>query len=1151
MWNAKRQEKKAKGRLNAHRGYYEPRATRGLSDRVFFDPSRRRKARVIFSAGTLIIGVIAWLVFFAITVGLDGGLEAALPEPISTLKGHTASPRNSLLVEEEHGFDMPAIDLYAQQELQKYQCLNRAGQGAAPSQTLKVYAVVPAELPWATHSLNDSCDTLHVAMPTWFHFTELDGHVQVGKVSLETRQPLLEQSARDGTFGIMPVLQWDAAALGLLRAPNGPAKVSAALDVFLDQPAQAIDVKGYCIDASLLALVEGQTFSVLSRRVTSQLKSRGLETCVRLPSNASDGLLVIANRFFDTVVVKGYQEHWIGSAPQPLAGKRWLEEHIKTLKEHVAPSKLVVELGTHSMDWVSGSPRPEVLPFAKAMSALAQHDAFATLVPAVGNTRASYLDSGGLQHQLWLLDAISAHNQILTLKKHGIQALSLSGLGYEDPGIWAVLDQTTRGMTLPPVALKSVLLSNYVALTGSGPFVAPLSMPQMGKRTIKTDPETGEITSATYDKMPQAAAGKLYGEGEPNKVVLTFDDGPHPQHTPAALDILRQTQTPASFFVLGSSALASPDLVRRILAEGHELGSHTYSHPNMAEISASRAKMEANSTQLLINGITGKNMRLYREPYMRSGGPITSREVASLLPLEEAGYVIAGMNIVPRDWVEQTSDELADEIIRQVELNGGGVVLLHDGGGDQHQTVAALPRVISELRDKGYTFTTLADLLGVSPDILLPDGDPMTATLGNVSFFAMGSGWTVLQIAFWTVFAVGVARSASLLLLAARRQRHTTTPSGHEPSVTIVIPAYNEEQVIEQCIRKALLSEYPDFDIIVVDDGSSDDTYLKAASFLYHPLVTVLKQPNRGKAAALNAALDESQSDILICIDADSQIAPDAVRLLAAHFESPNVGAVAGKVVVGNRRNLLTRLQALEYVTSQAIERRAKEYINAITVVPGAIGAWRTTALMEAGIFSTETLTEDADMTMAIIRSKYKVLYEDRAIARTEVPASLTALMTQRLRWSLGMMQAGWKHLGATMEGRALGLVALPDLAVFGYLMPLLAPLADLFIVILIVEFVTDLGTADEHAKVITNPLLIAYLMLPALEMLSAISAFRLDAPEDRRLLLLLPLQRLFYRQILYLSVIRAVWRAATGSLANWGRMTRVGFQFDTAKRAS
>ncbi|WPZ31811.1 polysaccharide deacetylase family protein (plasmid) [Sulfitobacter sp. OXR-159] len=635
--------------MNAHRGYHEPRATRGLSDRVFFDPSRRRKARVIFSAGTLISGVIAWLLFFAITVGLDGGLEAALPEPISTLKGHTASVRNSLLVEGEHGSDMPAIDLYAQQELQKYQCLNRTGQGAAPSQTLKVYAVVSAELPWATHSFSESCNTIHVAMPTWFHFTELDGDVQVGEVSLETRQPLFKQRTEVGTFDIMPILQWDTAALGPLRTPTGPAKVSAALSDFLDQPSQTANVKGYCIDASSLALIEGQTFSILSRRLTSQFKSRGLETCVRLPSSAAASLLVIANRFFDTVVIKGYQEHWIGSAPQPLADKRWFNERIKAFQEHVAPSKLVVELGTHSLDWVSGSPRPEVLPFAKAMTALAQHDAFATLAPGSGNTRASYLDARGLQHQLWLLDAMTAQNQILTLKRYGIQALSLSGLGYEDPGIWAVLDQTTRGMTLPSAALESVLLSNYVALTGRGPFVAPRSMPQVGKRTIKISPETGEVTSAVYDEMPQAAAGKLYGEGEPNKVVLTFDDGPHPQHTPAALDILRQTQTPASFFVLGSNALASPDLIRRILAEGHELGSHTYSHPNMAEISASRAKVEANSTQLLINGITGKNMRLYREPYMRSGGPITSKEVASLLPLEEAGYVIAGMNIVPQD----------------------------------------------------------------------------------------------------------------------------------------------------------------------------------------------------------------------------------------------------------------------------------------------------------------------------------------------------------------------------------------------------------------------------------------------------------------------------------------------------------------------
>ena len=186
---------------------------------------------------------------------------------------------------------------------------------------------------------------------------------------------------------------------------------------------------------------------------------------------------------------------------------------------------------------------------------------------------------------------------------------------------------------------------------------------------------------------------------------------------------------------------------------------------------------------------------------------------------------------------------------------------------------------------------------------------------------------------------------------------------------------------------------------------------------------------------------------------------------------------------------------------------------------------------------------------MAVIRSEYQVLYEARAIAKTEAPTSLTALMTQRLRWSLGMMQAGWKHLGATVEGRKLGLVALPDLAIFGYLMPLVAPLADLFLIILAIDFFANLDTAkQDYVEIITNPLIIAYMALPLLEVISTAIAFRLDPYEDRRLMLLIPIQRVFYRQVLYVSVIRALWRAATGSLANWGRITRVGFQFDLVK---
>lgn len=1147
MHNIGRPKRNADKAARSERGYHETRTSRGLSDRVFLDPSHRRKTRVLFSLGTAVIGAVVWLILFAAMVGSNGGLEAALPEPISILKEQNIwSDRRGLPMEgDREAPSLAAIELHAQQEALKYQCVS----GDAPAQKQKVYAVIPAKLPWAAKSLPQSCDTLHVVLPTWFHITQAEGAAQVVGVSSGTRDPVLEYIEKSPQVDIMPLLQLDAAATRLLTTPDGAKQVTKALTNFFDRPSQDEAVTGYCLDASPLVPLTSRAFSTLGQEMAAALRRQEFTSCVKLPSSTPNTLLVLANRFFDTVIVNGYQEYWIGSAPQPLADKDWFKAHVVSLQEHVAPEKLVIELGTHAVDWVTGQPLPEIRSFAQTMSALAKEGGTAEFAPQAGNTRANYIDAQGLQHRVWMLDAASVQNQLLELQSQGVTAVGLSGLGYEDPGIWAALDQTGRGMTLSGARLKNVVLSDYVELFGEGPFVAPIAMPQVGRRAVQTDPTTQEVTSVSYSEMPRAGAVRLYGAGAPNKVVLTFDDGPHPQHTPAALDILRETQTPGAFFVLGNSAIAAPELVKRILAEGHELGSHTYSHPNMGEVSASRAKVEVNSTQLLINGITGKNMRLYREPYMRSGGPITSKEVASLLPLEDAGYIIAGMDVVPRDWITQTADELADEIIRQVELNAGGVVLLHDGGGDQSQTVAALPRVISELRDKGYTFTTLADLLGVSPEMLLPEGDRVTSTFGNMSFLAVGNSWSLLTIAFWIVFGIGVFRSLGLLLLAARRQRHVAPPSEHVPSVTIVIPAYNEARVIEECIRKALYSEYEDFDIIVVDDGSTDDTYEKAISFAYHPLVTVLRQPNRGKAAALNAALDEAQSEILVCIDADSQIAPDAVGLLAAHFKDPKVGAVAGRVVVGNRDNLLTRLQALEYITAQAVERRAKEHLNAITVVPGAIGAWRTTALMEAGIFSTETLTEDADMTMAMIRSDYQVIYEDRAVASTETPRSLSALMTQRLRWSLGMMQAGWKHLGATVERRNLGLVALPDLAIFGYLMPLIAPLADLFLVILIIEFCANFGaTEPDFESVITNPLLIAYLALPALEIASAAIAFRWDPTENPRLLLLLPVQRIFYRQILYLSVIRALWRAMTGSLANWGRMTREGFQFDQAK---
>ncbi|MGJ8628888.1 MAG: glycosyltransferase [Sulfitobacter sp.] len=1139
---------------NSNNSFRAPRIQRGLSDRVFSDPSNRRRGRILYSGATLLVAVIVWVAIFSIGLVSTHQLEAALPDELDHIKGHftqTRSHEAHMVPGATAGF-VPAIDIYHQQAAFEYQCLpnNKTTALDRAGPLKRVYGYLPGSQPWSLNALETSCNVINVLVPEWFEIGGAPDGIEVKAPNAEVHLPLEQYAAQHpGYVEVLPMFAFGEASSRLYRTEKGRAELISALTGFVDTWKPSKGVVGACLDVTSLSDQGPAAFASLLKKLGGKLNERDLRTCVVMPGSATPEAYDAANEFADVVISKAFDEPWIGSTPQPLAATKWFERHVTDLQTIVAPEKLVIALGTFTVDWKSGQPKPETIPYAKAMSALAQADQTPKFEAAAGNARAVFVDETGFQHRLWMLDAATLHNQLLLLKDRNISSVGIWGLGFEDPGIWAVLDHARQSRAVTADRLNNVVFSNFVEHVGKGPFVSPIAMPIVGQRQVSFDPKSKQITSMTYPTMPQASMIRLYGQGEANKVVLTFDDGPTVDYTTETLDILKETNTPGTFFVLGNNALKSPYLVERILAEGHELGAHTFSHPHMADISASRANVEVNSVQQLINGITGKEMRLYREPYMLSGGPITSKQVASLLPLEQAGYVIAGMDIVPNDWIPQVPEELAKKIITQVDENAGGVILLHDGGGDQSHMVEALPIVIKALREKGYVFTSLANLLQTSPESLLLDASGINSTFNKLSFQAVGNGWTVLEIIFWIVLAIGLLRAVVLLILTALRKRHVPMSDEEDPSVTVVIPAYNEVGVICRCIEHVLETQYSDFEIIVVDDGSTDGTYDAAMAFADHPLVTVITQRNGGKASAMNAALFETDSDVFICIDADSHIHPQAVGLLAEHFKDPTIGAVAGRVVVGNRTNILTRLQALEYITAQSIERRAKEYLNAITVVPGAIGAWRTNAVMEAGIFSTETLTEDADMTMAIIRSDYRVVYEEGAIATTETPTTVKALLAQRLRWSLGMMQAGWKHQGAIVEGRKLGLISLPDLAIFGYLMPLLAPLADLFLLIMIYGFFTGLGDpAQADTTAITGTVLLAYLMLPLFEIITVAIAFKLDPKEDRHLMWLIPVQRLFYRQLLYFSVIRAVWRAATGSLAKWGRASRSGFKFDQSK---
>jgi cellulose synthase/poly-beta-1,6-N-acetylglucosamine synthase-like glycosyltransferase/peptidoglycan/xylan/chitin deacetylase (PgdA/CDA1 family) len=757
--------------------------------------------------------------------------------------------------------------------------------------------------------------------------------------------------------------------------------------------------------------------------------------------------------------------------------------------------------------------------------------------PEAGATKAMLPDGG----VIWILDAASVWNTLLIQQEAGLRDILLWQVGTEDPGVWPVL------LSGPgPVAAREIETLRYddvVAYRGDGPFMRLVDPGSEGQRTLFVDPESGQITGQIHAQLGRPPMLERYGRPDRRVVALTFDDGPDPKHTAALLDILRDRGVPASFFVIGANALAAPDILRRMVDEGHEIGSHTFYHPETSRIDGLRLRLELNAVQRIVAAITGYSIRLYRPPYGRSDGPVTGADLRALLPVLAEGYIVAGADSVPRDWESITPDMLVDEVRRDLgALWGGGVVVLHDAGGDRSATLAALPVLIDALRADGYAFDTLGGLLGLDRATVMPLADDALTQLDGLSFRVLSVIGQALVWIFWIAIVAGTLRAVAVLVLAHLRLTRVP-PAGPLPPVTVVIPAYNEATVIVASVRAALASDHPDLRVIVVDDGSNDGTSDRLVeAFPEEPRLHLLRQPNAGKWAALNAAYALVDTGVVLALDADSMILPEAAARLAQHFNDPRVGAVAGYVAVGNRRGLLTALQSIEYMTAQSLDRRAAELIGAILVVPGAIGAWRAEAVRGVGGLSGDTITEDADLTVAIQRAGWRVVYEPSARTMTEAPEGARAFLRQRLRWTFGMMQTGWKHRRALREGRALGVIALPDLWLFGVGLGLLAPLADLVLLGLILQLVLDwvlsVPPGDQGA---TARMIAAWLALPALEMVTLLLALRFQPDEPRWLILLLPFQRLVYRPLQYVTVWRAVILVLIGRLAGWGKPIRQG----------
>ena len=647
------------------------------------------------------------------------------------------------------------------------------------------------------------------------------------------------------------------------------------------------------------------------------------------------------------------------------------------------------------------------------------------------------------------------------------------------------------------------------------------------------------MTDGTADHVPDAVIeGGPILDGEaidrrgvrlpPKTIALTFDDGPDAE-TGQILEVLERFHVPATFFVIGSRIPGRTDVLQRMVRDGDEIGVHTFTHPDLGAIPRWQRRLELDQTQYAIAAATGYMTHLMRPPFSSEIADINYpiwHSVSGIGP-----YLVVLTDRDTKDWARPGVDKIVAAATPQGD--NGSVLMFHDGGGERSQTVAALEKLIPALQARGFQFTTITRATGdQSPWIPATAGQRMRGaiTLAVVQlslWFAF-----VLKLFFITAGVLALLRIAVLIAYArghAKRAKSTVQQLDSLPSVTIVVPAFNERLGIEACVRSLTSLDYPTYEVIVVDDGSTDDTSDIVCS-LDLDRVRLIRKENGGKPSALNAGIAAARYETLVLVDGDTVFKPDTLRELVKPFADPEVGAVSGNTKVANRDGLLGSWQHLEYVMGFNLDRRMFDVLQCMPTVPGAIGAFRRTAIEAVGGVSDDTLAEDTDLTMALCRDGWRVVYAPDAVAWTEAPATLTQLWRQRYRWCYGTLQSMWKHRHAVVEGGRpgkLGRRGLPYLLLFQVLLPLTAPVVD-------VAAGFSFFTED---VVIIWATWFGFLLA---QLACAAYAFRLDR-ESLRPLWTMPLQQIVYRQMMYLVVIQSVASAFYGVRLRWHAMRRLG----------
>lgn len=950
--------------------------------------------------------------------------------------------------------------------------------------------------------------------------------------------------------------------------------------------------RGLTIDFEDFQEASHPGYKALAAALYADFHPRNLRLYLSIPVGDTNFDLGYLAANSDGLILQNYEEHGAMTPPGPIASQDWFLDNLQQVLKVVPKQKIMLAIGSFGYDWTTTQPakpaplkagarnrRPPPVPELKVLNAqeMSTQDAWQSasdagarveIDPDSLNPHFAYDDDDAkVRHQVWFLDAVTVLNQMRAARVLGIMTFSIWRLGQEDNSLWKVWDAPIHSD--PPKDLAVVGPGYAVDTEGDGDILRVTRKPQNGHRTVTLDDDDQVpvslkmVTKETMDSYPLPYTVAQYGY-HAKQVALTFDDGPDATWTPRILDVLKKFNVKGTFFMIGEVAQDNVGVMSRVYREGHEIGNHTFTHPDISEISAAQVDLQLNLTESLFGSKIGVHPLYFRPPYSIDQEPDTNDQAAPVDRIQGLGYVIIGNKIDTNDWDEhprKTPQEITDSVFLQIaDMEAhpdrrGSIILMHDGGGDRSATVAALPVLINALRARGYEIVPVSQLLERTRADVMP---PLTA---HQRWQARADSITFFFFSFFNhlvvyIFYLGdVLMSGRLIIIGLfaivdrfRKRKNFAVPE-YAPRVAVLIPAYNEEKVIARTIRSVMMSNYKNLRVVVIDDGSSDATYKVAcetyAEAIASGRVTVLTKPNGGKADALNFALENVDEEIYIGIDADGVIAHDAVSNLVCHFANPRIGAVAGNAKVGNRVNLWTRWQALEYITSQNFERRALDLFDVVMVVPGAIGAWRTSAVKAGGGYAVDTVAEDADLTMNLLEQGLWVIYEDRALAFTEAPVNANGLMRQRFRWSFGILQAIFKHKGAIRNRRAMGLFALPNILIFQILLPLVSPFIDFMFVAGVVHYLLDkhfhpeTASTDSVVKLLT--FFLAFLLI---DFAASALAFALERKHpaskgDFWLLFHIWIQRFTYRQVFSLVLFKTLKRAVDGKPFAWDKLER------------